>query len=107
VSITNVAETTATFNGDFVNNGGDVNAIRGFVYGTSTNPTTANSVITDTVRGQGVYSLNVTGLTSGVTYYVRAYAIVFGETLYGDQLSFYYIPDYSISDYEPTDYLVN
>jgi hypothetical protein len=88
VSITNIAETTATFNGDFVNNGGDVNAIRGFVYGTSTNPTTANSVITDTVRGQGVYSLNVTGLTSGVTYYVRAYAIVFGETLYGDQLTF-------------------
>jgi hypothetical protein len=88
VSITNVGATTATFNGDFINNGGDVNAIRGFVYGTSTNPTTANSVITDTVRGQGVYSLNVTGLTSGVTYYVRAYATVFGETLYGDQLNF-------------------
>jgi len=90
VSITNVGATTATFNGNLINNGGDVNAIRGFVYGITTNPTTANSVITDTVRGQGVYSLNVTGLTSGVTYYVRAYATVFGETLYGDQLSFTY-----------------
>jgi hypothetical protein len=107
VSITAVEKTTATFNGNLVNNGGDVNAIRGFVYGITTNPTTANNVITDTVRGQGVYSLNVTGITSGVTYYVRAYAITFGNTTYGDELSFYYIPDYSISDYEPTDYLVN
>jgi hypothetical protein len=88
VSITNVGATTATFNGNLVNNGGDVNAIRGFVYGITTNPTTANSVITDTVRGQGVYSLNVTGLTSVVTYYVRAYAVVFGETQYGDELNF-------------------
>jgi len=88
VSVTAVGETTATFNGNFINNGGDVNAVRGFVYGTSPNPTIANSVITDTVRAQGAYSLNVTGLTSEVTYYVRAYATVFGETLYGDQLSF-------------------
>lgn len=90
VSITAVGETTATFNGNLVNNGGDVNAVRGFVYGTSTNPTTANSIITDTVRGQGTYSLNVTGLTTEVTYYVRAYTIVFGETIYGDELSFTY-----------------
>jgi hypothetical protein len=88
VSITAVGETTATFNGNLIGNGGDVNAIRGFVYGTSPNPTTANSVITDTVRGQGAYSLNVTGLASVVQYYVRAYSIVFGETIYGDQLNF-------------------
>jgi hypothetical protein len=88
VSVTAVGETTATFNGNFINNGGDVNAVRGFVYGTSPNPTTANSVITDTVRAQGAYSLNVTGLASVVQYYVRAYSIVFGETIYGDQLNF-------------------
>jgi hypothetical protein len=88
VSITEVGETTATFNGDLISDGGDVNAVRGFVYGTSTNPTTANSVITDTVTGQGDYSLNATGLTAGVTYYVRAYTIAFGNTVYGDQLNF-------------------
>jgi hypothetical protein len=87
VSITNVGQTTATFNGNLISNGGDVNAIRGFVYGTSTNPTTANTVVTDLVNGAGTYSLNVTGLTPGITYYVKAYAIVFGETIYGDQLS--------------------
>lgn len=88
VSITGVGETTATFNGNFISNGGDTSAVRGFVYGTSANPTIANSVITDTVRAQGTYSLNATGLTSGITYYVRAYTIVFGETIYGDQLNF-------------------
>lgn len=88
VSITGVGETTATFNGNFISNGGDTSAVRGFVYGTSANPTTANSVITDTVRAQGTYSLNVTGLFFGVTYYVRAYSIIFGNTIYGDELSF-------------------
>lgn len=88
VSITAVGETTATFNGDLVNNGGDVNAVRGFVYDTSPNPTTANSVITDTIRGTGVYSLNVTELTSVETYYVRAYSIIFGNTIYGNELIF-------------------
>jgi len=88
VSVTAVGETTATFNGNFINNGGDVNAIRGFVYGTSPNPTTANSVITDTIIGTGIYSLNATGLTNSVKYYVRAYTIVSGETVYGNELNF-------------------
>jgi hypothetical protein len=88
VSVTSIGETTATFNGELINNGGDVNAIRGFVYDTSPNPTTANSVVTAFVNGAGAYSLNVNLLTSGVTYYVRAYSIVFGNTIYGDELSF-------------------
>jgi hypothetical protein len=88
VSVTAIGETTATFNGELINNGGDVNAIRGFVYDTSPNPTTANSVVTAFVNGAGAYSLNVNLLTSGVTYYVRAYSIVFGNTIYGDELSF-------------------
>jgi len=88
VSITNVGETTATFNGDLISDGGDTSAVRGFVYATTPNPTTANSVVTDTITGQGTYSLNVTGITSEITYYVKAYAIVFGETIYGDQLTF-------------------
>ena len=88
VSITAIEETTATFNGNLISNGGDISATRGFVYGTSPNPTTANNVLTDTAVGQGAYSLNATGLTSGTVYYVKAYAIVFGSTIYGDELNF-------------------
>jgi len=88
VSVTGVGETTATFNGNFINNGGDSTAVRGFVYGTSPNPTTANSVITDASIGTGTYSLNVTGLTNSVKYYVRSYTIVSGDTVYGNELNF-------------------
>jgi len=88
VSITAIEETTATFNGNLISNGGDISATRGFVYGTSPNPTTANNVLTDTSVGQGLYSLNATGLTSETVYYVKAYAIVFGSTIYGDELNF-------------------
>lgn len=88
VSITAIEETTATFNGNLISNGGDISATRGFVYGTSPNPTTANNVLTDTAVGQGLYSLNATGLTSETVYYVKAYAIVFGSTIYGDELNF-------------------
>jgi len=88
VSITGIGETIATFNGELINNGGDINAIRGFVYSINPDPTTADIVLTDLVRGTGTYSINVTGLTIGTTYYVRAYAIIFGNTIYGDELSF-------------------
>jgi hypothetical protein len=88
VSVTRNETTGVTFNGNLISNGGDVTAVRGFVYGTSPSPTTANSVVTDTVRSQGTYSLNATILSPEVTNYVRAYSIVFGQTIYGDQLSF-------------------
>jgi hypothetical protein len=88
VSITNIGTGTATFNGSLISNGGDVNAVRGFVYGTSINPTIANNVVTDSVTGQGTYSLGATGLDDGSTYYVRAYSTIFGQVIYGDELTF-------------------
>lgn len=100
VSVTGVTQTTATFTGNLVNSGGDVNAVRGFVYGTSQNPTIANNVLTDLVVGQGGYSLTTTSLTastSGTTYYVRAYAQIFDEYIYGAQLTFATAPVISFS----------
>lgn len=88
VSVTKNEITGTTFNGNFISNGGDSSAVRGFVYGTSPSPTTADNVVTDTVRAEGTYSLNATIPIPEVTYYVRAYAIVFGETIYGDELTF-------------------
>lgn len=88
VSVTKNEITGTTFNGNFISNGGDASAVRGFVYGTSPSPTTADNVVTDTVRAEGTYSLNATIPIPEVTYYVRAYAIVFGETIYGDELTF-------------------
>ena len=46
---------------------------RGVCWSTSPNPTVTDSHLTNG-NGMGSYTINITGLTDGVTYYVRAYA---------------------------------
>jgi len=65
---------------------------RGVVYSTSTSPTTSSysggGKITDASAAAGSFTSSLTGLTAGTTYYVRAYAIVDGNTTYGAQQTF-------------------
>lgn len=62
----------------------------GFCWSTVTNPTV--SLTTKTTNGPtatGAMNANITGLTAGTTYYVRAYATSeSGETVYGSVMSF-------------------
>ena len=85
-AVTNVAETTATGNGNITATGG-VNATRrGFCYkvGTSGDPTTGDSVAYDDGSyGTGAYTKGLTGLSAGTGYRVRAYAVNPGGTSYG------------------------
>ncbi len=56
----------------------------------------SNSYIYETVRsgqtedgeGTGVYASDIQGITPNTTYYVRAYGIIDGTVLYGNQLTF-------------------
>ena len=81
----NVASTTSAIaNGNV--SGGNVSE-RGFCYNTSSGPTIAN----DTARagsGAGNFQRDLTGLTSGTTYYLKAYAIKNNVVYYGNELSF-------------------
>jgi hypothetical protein len=63
---------------------------RGICLGTATNPTTETEVpgITTGEDGRGYYTYNLTGLTAGTTYYVRAYAKNAKGTAYGAEISF-------------------
>ena len=60
---------------------------RGICWGTSPEPTTMVPATTEG-DGRGYYTLDLTGLTPGTTYYVRAYAINGKGTTYGAEISF-------------------
>lgn len=85
--ITNITETTAISGGQIDSDGGEAITARGVCWSTSTNPTTADDK-TDDGTGTGAFVSNVTGLTNGETYYLRAYATNSIGTAYGIQLSF-------------------
>jgi N-acetylneuraminic acid mutarotase len=60
----------------------------GVCWSTSQNPTTANSRAPNSTYS-GIFTTNLTGLTQGTTYFVRAYAEYDnGPVIYGNELSF-------------------
>ena len=83
----NVTETSATSGGTVTSDGGANVIVRGVCYGTSQNPTTADSHTSDG-SGTGIFTSSLTGLTAGTTYYVRAYATNSAGTAYGNEVSF-------------------
>ncbi|MFL9831834.1 hypothetical protein ABS764_13350, partial [Flavobacterium sp. ST-87] len=96
---TTITATGATFSGNVTADGGATVTERGFVYGTSTNPTTSNTKIQDGT-GTGTFSEAITGLTAGTTYYVRAYAINSVGTAYGNEVSFTTLSSIPVSLYQ-------
>jgi uncharacterized protein (TIGR02145 family) len=85
---TNISYTTATCGGNITNDAGYPITSRGVCWSTSPNPTIALS--TKTVNGSGIgeFTSNLTNLSNGVTYYVRAYATNAATTAYGNEISF-------------------
>ena len=86
-AISNITQTTATSGGTITDDGGSAITMRGVCWSTSTNPTISNSKTTDGT-GTGSFTSNLTGLTAGVTYYVRAYAMNLYGTAYGNVVQF-------------------
>ncbi|PKD18799.1 hypothetical protein APR41_17480, partial [Salegentibacter salinarum] len=83
----NITSESAIVSGNVTNDGGDSVTERGFVYGTSSNPTIADNKVQVGI-GTGEFSEAITGLSSETTYYVRAYAINGEGTSYGSEESF-------------------
>ena len=86
-AITNIDATSATSGGNITNNGGSAVTARGVCWNTVTGPTIADSKTTDGT-GSGTFVSSITGLTNGVTYYVKAYATNGAGTAYGSEVSF-------------------
>ena len=86
-AVSYVTETTAMCGGNVTADGGANVTARGVCWSTSQNPTINNSHTTDG-SGTGSFTSNLTGLTAGTTYYVRAYATNSEGTAYGSQVTF-------------------
>ncbi len=95
-SITTDAATTITTNsaisgGNVTSDGGEIVTARGICYATTANPTITDNIVASG-SGTGLFTANLTGLTPGTTYYVRAYATNSVGTAYGNEMSFVTIP---------------
>lgn len=89
--VTNMTQTTATGGGNVTADGGAAVTERGICWSTSPNPTVDGSHAYSGT-GLGSFTVQMTGLTPGTTYYVRAYAKNSAETGYGTDAVFTTLP---------------
>jgi uncharacterized protein (TIGR02145 family) len=87
VSVTNITGTSALSGGNVQSDGGSPVLARGVCWNTGGTPTIANYTTNDG-SGTGTFTSNLTSLTMGSTYYIRAYATNALGTAYGDQYQF-------------------
>src|SRR5664279_4203088 len=86
-SVTSITLTSAVSGGDISADGGGAVTARGICWNTVTGPTLDNSK-TSNGTGTGSFVSDLTGLTAGTTYYIRAYATNSAGTAYGNEVSF-------------------
>jgi len=88
-TVTAITTTTATSN-DTLTAIGDPNATeRGICWGTAANPDTSGSHLAAAgTVATGTFTVDITGLTAGTTYHVRAYAVNADTTVYGADSTF-------------------
>ena len=83
----NITDVSAKTGGNVTTTGGLPVTERGVCWNTTGTPTMADSYTTSG-SGTGVYTITLTMLLPGQTYYVRAYAINSFDTAYGNEITF-------------------
>ncbi|MEQ8909457.1 MAG: hypothetical protein RIC95_09720 [Vicingaceae bacterium] len=84
---TNITSRSATLSAAVSDSGSSPVTLRGFCYAETSNPTLADSVLTQG-SGNGNFTASVQNLRTANTYYVRAFATNAKGTAYGPELSF-------------------
>lgn len=86
-AISSVESTSALSGGNITSDGGLSITARGVCWSTSQNPTVSDNTTLDG-DSTGIFTSSITGLSQGITYYVRAYATNSLGTSYGTTISF-------------------
>jgi hypothetical protein len=86
-AVSNITSTSADSGGKVTSDGGAAVTARGVCWSTNVNPTTTDST-TSNGTGTGAFTSNMTGLSPGTVYYVRAYATNSVGTSYGGEETF-------------------
>lgn len=87
-AISNITSTSSTVSGTVISDGGFPVLVRGVCYSTTQSPSTTGNCV-ESGSGTGSFLANLTGLTRGTTYYVRAFATNEVATSYGHQIIFF------------------
>ncbi len=87
IDFSSITHSTAIAGGNVTNQGSSAVTQRGVCWATTPNPTIANQKMVSG-SGFGIYTCNITGITAGNSYYVRAFATNKAGTAYGRQLTF-------------------
>ena len=90
-SVTGIHQTTATGGGNVTDDGGDPISDQGVCWATTASPVVTGSHTSD-VGTTSPFSIDMTGLTAGTLYYVRAYATNRIGTAYGNEVTFTTLP---------------
>ena len=86
--VSDITVTTAKSGGNITNSGGYAVTDRGVCWSLYPNPTLSDNYVAASTGGTGAYTVTLTGLSIGNTYYVRAYATNTFGTTYGNQVVF-------------------
>lgn len=87
-SITNITATRATGYGSLTSDGNDPNAVSGFCYNTSANPSVTDNTVYSYNNGIGSFPIYFYNLMPNTTYYVKAFSTNAKGTSYGSQMQF-------------------
>ena len=86
-NVEGITQTAAVCGGNVTDDGGANVTARGICWSVSQNPTIDDNA-TYNGTGTGSFTSNISGLTAGTTYYVRAYAVNNQGTAYGEERTF-------------------
>ena len=96
--VSNITGTTSASGGNITSDGGSSIIARGVCWGTNPSPTIDIDSKTSDGSGTGSFVSNISGLTDGTLYYLRAYCTNSVGTAYGNEVSFRAIAPFTTLD---------